>query len=158
MKNVILVAAIALLTSACGGEDDSAALPVNDGADSTIDAACLIEEPECDDTPGDLQPQDLPSGTDDKPIVAISVPEARGASGPVAVAGFLVTNGSDIRLCEALAESFPPQCGGVSIAVSSHDQVDPDDLVSEGDVTWTDYAVTIAGEMVDGTLVATPIE
>ena len=61
-------------------------------------------------------------------------------------------------ICEALAESFPPQCGEGFVTVTSLDQVDPDDIQSSGDVRWTDYTVTIFGEMVDGTLVATPIE
>ena len=91
-------------------------------------------------------------------VAQVSIADAASTSGDIAVAGFLVVVDGQARLCEALAESFPPQCGGASVALSDYDQVDPDDLQSEGAVTWTDYAVTVFGEMVDGTLVATPIE
>ena len=157
-KLILIVAALALATAACGGgEDDAAALPVNDGADPSSAAACLADEPDCNDTPGG-EPQDLPTSGDDAAAIAVSVIDAVDMTGPAVVTGFLVDRGGDLRLCEALAESFPPQCGGESIALSDHDQVDPDDLQSEGAVTWTDYAVTISGEIVDGTLIATPIE
>lgn len=155
---LLLIATLALLVTACGGgDDDAAALPVNDGSEPAIDATCLVDEPECDDTPGG-EPQDLPAPGNDEPVVAVPVTDAAGISGHMGVTGFLVEVDGEIRLCEALAESFPPQCGGDRITVTSRDQVDPDDLQSEGAVTWTDFAVTIFGEMVDGTLVATPLE
>lgn len=155
-KLVLLIAASALFATGCGGsEDDAAALPVNDGTDDpAIDAACLVEEPECDDTPtGESQDLPPPSDGDDPPIVALSVPEALTASGRVAVTGFLVDTDGVAKLCEALAESFPPQCGGAGIPMTGYDQIDPDDLQSEGSVTWTDLPATILGELVDGTLV-----
>ena len=157
-KLLILIATLALVTAACGGgDDDAAALPTNDGAEPAIDTPCLVDEPECDDTPGG-EPQDLPAPGDDEPVVAVSVADAADMVGQVSLTGFLVEVDGEVRLCEALAESFPPQCGGASITITSHEQVDPDDLQNEGSVTWTDFAVTIFGEMVDGTLVATSIE
>ncbi len=57
------------------------------------------------------------------------------------------------RLCEALAESFPPQCGGASVPVSGHVGTSSIPLVSEQGVTWTDQPVTFLGEIIDGTLV-----
>ena len=161
-KLSLLFAIIALVAAACGGgDDDSAALPVNDGADPAIGSACLAGEPDCNDTPGG-EPTDLPPAGDDSSVdglvAQVSIADAASTSGDIAVAGFLVVVDGQARLCEALAESFPPQCGGASVALSDYDQVDPDDLQSEGAVTWTDYAVTVFGEMVDGTLVATPIE
>ncbi len=163
-KSLLLVVVIALMAAACGGGDDDAAtadLPVNDGADSGLAAgACLEGEPDCNDTPnGDQAPLDLPVGGDDgAPVTPLSPAEAASASGQVAVTGFLVDVAGESRLCAALAESFPPQCGEASITITSLDQIDPDDLKTEGDVTWTDYQVTLFGEMVDGTLVVTPIE
>lgn len=160
-KLVLLIAALALIGTACGSsEDDVAALPANDGAaDPAIDAACLIEEPECDGTPTG-EPQDLPppSDGDGQPVAALSVAEALTSSGRVAVTGFLVDTGGEAKLCEALAESFPPQCGEAGIPITGYDQIDPDDLQTEGAVTWTDEATTIRGELVDGTLVVDSIE
>ncbi len=161
-----LIAAVALVAAACGDAD--AQVPVNDAADSPdISSACLIEEPECDDTPnGDQEPQDLPS--DDDGAVdsggfiidgGLTIPEALAtdATGILAVKGFLIDDGQEARLCELLAESFPPQCGGASVVIDSLDQIDPDEMTSNGDVTWTDQLVTVLGELVDGTLVTMPL-
>jgi len=163
----LLLATLMVLASACGGgEEEAASLPVNDGADvPAVGGPCLEDEPECDDTPTDLEPQDLPSGgsavANDGLVVGggLTVTEAleTDAEGVVAVQGFLVINGEQAQLCEALAESFPPQCGGASVLLDSIDQFDPDELVTEGDVAWTDLPVTIVGEVHSGTLVATPI-
>lgn len=159
-KALLLLAALALLLAACGGGDDTTAeLPINDADEpGTIAATCLEGEPNCDDTPGG-EPQDLPSGDSDGPAVPmLTITDAADATGQVTVTGFLVDVAGESRLCEALAESFPPQCGGASVTLTSLDQIDPDELKTEGDVTWTDYQVTVFGEMVDGTLVVTPVE
>lgn len=160
-KLVYLFASLALVIAACGGDSEAnEELPINDnGATPAIDAACLVGEPDCNDTPGG-EPTDLPPPGDDsgEPLpAAMPIADAVTATGPVAVNGFLVVVDGEARICEALAESFPPQCGGASVTITSYDQVDPDDLQNEGEVTWTDYAVTIFGEMVDGTLVATSL-
>lgn len=161
-KYLLLIASLMLLLAACGGADETTdELPIDDGIDRAPAAGgtCAEGEPDCNDTPGD-EPMDLPSSGDaDEPLPAtIPVVAASDGAGPVAVAGFIVVVGNDPRLCEALAESFPPQCGGASIPITSLDRVGPDDLKREGDVTWTDYAVTLFGEMADGTLVVTPVE
>lgn len=159
----LLIASFALVIAACGGDPETSdELPLDSGrgGDEPIAGACLEGYPDCNDTPGG-EPTDLPPPGDggDEPLAdAIQPSVAANASGQVAVVGFIVASGDEIKLCEALAESFPPQCGGAFVTVTSLDQVDPDDLQTEGDVTWTDFAVTIFGEMADGTLVATPIE
>ncbi|MCP3999107.1 MAG: hypothetical protein GY722_29190 [bacterium] len=159
-KALLLLAALALTLAACGGgEEATADLPINDGEEpGTNTATCLEGEPDCNDTPGG-EPQDLPSGDPDGPAIPVlTIADAAEASGQATVTGFLVDVAGESRLCEALAESFPPQCGGASITMTSLDQIDPDELKTEGDVTWTDYQVTVFGEMVDGTLVVTPVE
>ena len=161
-KILLLMSSIALVAAACGSSDDTTAeLPVNTSDEVTPAAsgACLEGEPDCDDTPGGEPANQPPAGDEEEPLpTTIRVAAAADADGPVAVAGFVVAAGDDVRLCEALAESFPPQCGGASIAISGLDQVDPDELQTEGDVIWTDYAVTLFGEMVDGLLVVMPVE
>jgi hypothetical protein len=84
--------------------------------------------------------------------VEILVEEAGDHEGPAAVTGSLLANGDDVRLCAALAESFPPQCGGGSITVVGLDLDSLDGLTTEGDVTWSDLPVTVEGELADGTL------
>lgn len=80
----------------------------------------------------------------------LTVGEAKASEleGPLMVGGFLVAEGDTVRLCDALAESFPPQCGGDSLVVEGLD-LDAYDTQSEGDVRWTDEPVAVLGD-VDG--------
>ena len=78
---------------------------------------------------------------------------ASDATGTIAVQGFLVDNGTTARLCEALAESYPPQCGGDSIPVAGYEEMIDVPLASAQGVTWTDEYVTLFGEIIDGTFV-----
>ena len=50
------------------------------------------------------------------------------------------------RLCDAIAESFPPQCGGDRIVVEGLDLAAVAGLQSEGDVSWAE-AVTLFGSV-----------
>jgi hypothetical protein len=64
--------------------------------------------------------------------------------------GFLVDTGDDVRLCDALAESFPPQCGGESFRVEGEL---PDVRWSEAQgVRWTDEQIVLRGEIDDGVI------
>lgn len=51
-----------------------------------------------------------------------------------------------VRLCDAIAESFPPQCGGDRIIVEGLDLAAVAGLQSEGDVSWAE-AVTLFGSV-----------
>ncbi|HSP29703.1 MAG TPA: hypothetical protein VLN74_14210 [Ilumatobacteraceae bacterium] len=67
-----------------------------------------------------------------------------GASGTVEVEGFLLIDGDRARLCAAIAESYPPQCGGASVELSDLDPTAfADVLTTEGDVSWLDGAVLL---------------
>ncbi len=39
------------------------------------------------------------------------------AEGPLVVAGYLIEQGDELRLCSAILESYPPQCGEPSLEV-----------------------------------------
>lgn len=96
-------------------------------------------------------------GGDDEPAgggdpVEISVEEAVDHEGPAVVDGSLLANGHDVKLCAALAESFPPQCGGGSISVVGLDFDGLEGLTTEGDVTWSDLPISVEGVLADGTL------
>ena len=84
--------------------------------------------------------------------VEILVEDAADHEGPAAVTGSLLATGDDVKLCAALAESFPPQCGGGSISVVGLDLDTLDGLTTEGDVTWSDLPITVEGVLADGTL------
>ena len=62
----------------------------------------------------------------------------------VTVVGFVVSDASGSRLCEALAESFPPQCGGSRVTIANPDQLDVD-LDKEQGVEWTNTRVQLSG-------------
>ena len=80
----------------------------------------------------------------------ISVAEAIG-HGPtddiVAVTGALFAGpGGTVMLCDAIAESFPPQCGGERIRVDGIDLASVPGLQTEGEVSWAE-GVTLLGSV-----------
>jgi hypothetical protein len=71
--------------------------------------------------------------------------------------GLIYIDAQGSRLCEALAESYPPQCGGViveladlrpDLVVALQSPTDP----SLAPVSWTDYNAGVAGDESDGVL------
>lgn len=121
--------------------DDPNCIPVTAGT-----GACLAGDPDCADVPGTTGPPAAPP-----PSGAVPVADAVGAGidGPFAIRGYYLDDGSGPRLCEALAESYPPQCGGVSIVLDTGGAV-IDGLQSDQGVTWSDRPVEIEGEIVGG--------
>lgn len=78
----------------------------------------------------------------------------------VRVTGYLYTDdapppntdrGFTLRLCSALAESFPPQCGRPSLVVESA-VFEAADLEREGDVGWSARPVVLTGRVHGETL------
>ncbi|MEX2228695.1 MAG: hypothetical protein WEB13_03555 [Dehalococcoidia bacterium] len=78
------------------------------------------------------------------------------ADGPLLVRGFLVARGNVVQLCEALAESHPPQCGGGSLTVEGLDIEQRDDLEEAEGTRWSAAEITLLGEMTAGTLTVDP--
>ena len=65
----------------------------------------------------------------------------------VTVSGALfVDPDGTVRLCDAIAESFPPQCGGARIVVQGLDLDAVAGLQTEGDVSWAE-GVTLFGSV-----------
>jgi len=171
---LLVLVILALLAAACGtGNEESAptlpiaadepsALPPNQNPADTpaVAGACAEGEPDCNDTLaiGD-EPQDLPPPGDDVAPSGmlvdggLSVADAVKVSraGPVAVKGFLFIDGSGARLCEALAKSFPPQCGGVFAPIEGFEEILDVPLANSQGISWTDQYVSFLGAFVDGT-------
>jgi hypothetical protein len=84
----------------------------------------------------------------------ISIEEAIAADTDevLLVNGNLLAQGGEVRLCYALAESFPPQCGGPSLVVEGIKLEEVDGLITEGDVSWTDRPIQLLGLVEDETL------
>lgn len=63
-------------------------------------------------------------------------------SAAVSVTGAFYDGGAAPLLCEALAESYPPQCAGRWLILS----VPPDgDIITEGGISWLDQPVELTG-------------
>ena len=75
-------------------------------------------------------------------------------SGSLAVRGTLIASIDDVRLCSAILESYPPQCGRPSLLVIGLDLDLLDDFQQGEGVTWSDREVTVLGELEDGVLTA----
>jgi hypothetical protein len=84
----------------------------------------------------------------------ISVAEARRSrlDKPLLVNGYLVADDSRVRLCDELAESSPPRCGGASLEVHGLDLDSLSDVESSGSVHWTAQPRLLFGEVKSGVL------
>ena len=88
------------------------------------------------------------------PSAGISVARALEAetSEPVLVKGFLVVVDERPRLCSALAETYPPQCGAPSLAVAGLPTGDRGGLKEAGGVAWSEREIALLGTVEDGVL------
>lgn len=85
-------------------------------------------------------------------LVACGSEEAEpGGSSPreLEFTGYLFRAGGETRICDAIAESYPPQCGGESYRVAGLDVAAIDGLQIAQGVTWTDRPVTLRGVLSD---------
>ena len=84
----------------------------------------------------------------------ISVSDALKSTldGPLLVNGFLHVSDGQVRLCSALLESFPPQCGGDFLVVQGLDPSTVAGLKMEGGVSWTDQHIQLLGDVESGAL------
>jgi hypothetical protein len=129
MRTISLFAAVlaALALAGCGDSEDDAA----GGAGTSV-------------------PQN--SGLGAGPGISIEEAIAADTDELLLVNGNLLADGEEVRLCYALAESFPPQCGGPSLVVEGLKLEEVDGLITEGDVSWTDRPIQLLGLVEDETL------
>jgi hypothetical protein len=133
MRTVLLVTALALLLVACGGTDGDASLSADPGANGggTGEPVLVIADGEPTESGMSVADALGHQATDD--LVTVTGALFVGADGTV-------------ELCDAIAESFPPQCGGDRIVVEGLDLDSVDDLQTEGDVAWAE-GVTLFGSV-----------
>ena len=135
--------ALAVATVSCGFDDDSAA--TTSGAPATAAPATTTTAAPSDD------------------LMSIDEALAAPVGTQLQVAGSLIAAGDDVRLCGAIMESYPPQCGEPSLALEGLN-LDAVIGLSRPDpefagVVWTDFSLVVFGTMQDGTLTAaTPIQ
>jgi hypothetical protein len=72
--------------------------------------------------------------------------------------GYVVRSQGATKICEALAESYPPQCGGTSYRVVGLDFSGVEGVEEASGVSWTEQPVTLGGVLTDdgATLVVNP--
>ncbi len=79
------------------------------------------------------------------PGISVGVALITNVTGPLLINGQLHIENGRVRLCEALAESFPPQCAGSFLVVEGLALMTIAGLTSEGSVTWSDQTVQVLG-------------
>ena len=96
----------------------------------------------CGDDDGDPVSDSVSGGG---PGISIGEAFTSNLKGPLLVNGLLHAQNGQVRLCETLAESFPPQCGGRFLVVNGLDLMTMDGLTSEGSITWSNQPVQVLG-------------
>ena len=150
---IILTGVIAL--AACGGDDERA-------SQAAEAPAVAVDPPRNSDASPNVPPPTKEENSDADPGAPVTLAVGPGLSVPDAinstldevllVNGFLVVVDDVARLCEALAESFPPQCGGASLIVAGLDLELVDGLERSGDVQWTSFPFQVLGNVAAGTI------
>jgi hypothetical protein len=126
MKRLTSLTLVIVLLAACaagGGPDD----PSDGGA-----PVLVIADGARGDGPGLTVAEALTHGPTDDLVT-------------VTGALFVDADGT-VRLCDAIAESFPPQCGGDRIVVQGLDLDNIDDIQEENDVRWAE-SITLFGSV-----------
>ena len=115
-------------------------------------AGSLLLAAACDDDEDAVAPAGTPPASAVGPGISIAEALASTLDEPLLVNGFLVVQGERAELCEALAESFPPQCGGDSLSVEGLDLDGFEGLSTEQDTTSSEGPIQLLGEVEDGVL------
>jgi hypothetical protein len=121
MRTAILLALLTLL-AACMAQGD----PDNDSSPASTAPVLVVVEGLPNDGPGLSVAEALTHGPTDDLVT-------------VTGALFVDADGT-VRLCDAIAESFPPQCGGDRIEVIGLDLETVADLQEENGVRWAESA------------------
>lgn len=141
---LLLAAAAAVAAIACTDDDPTA----------TPTPTATADLPGAGGNGGNGTGDTFPAGTQ-----PITVTEALASTedGPLLVEGHLVITPDGARLCEVLAESFPPQCGGDFLILDEPDPSALEQVVTEGDVSWTDNLVQMLGTIEGDTMSVQPL-
>lgn len=86
------------------------------------------------------------------PGISIADALASDLDQPLLVNGAIVATAEDVRLCDVLLESYPPQCGGPYLTVEGLDLDTVEDLQEASGVRWTDRPFQLLGTVKDGVI------
>jgi len=95
---------------------------------SSLVAALALVGAGCSSDEGGAPHDSAPAAGAAIPGGGLTIEEAleTTAEGPLVVAGYLIEEGGELRLCSAILESYPPQCGEPSLEVRG--EVDRDQI------------------------------
>jgi len=93
---------------------------------------------------------DGPATSDAGGPITVGQLVARSADTPVAVQGLLHLDRGVARMCAAILESYPPQCGEPSVELVGLDLAAVEGTTTAGGVTWKEGAVLNLERTVDG--------
>ena len=97
-------------------------------------------------------PQQPPiAGLGTGPGISIEEAIALDSPEPVLVNGWVHARGGEVRFCDAVAESYPPQCPGVSLLVEGLKLEEVDGLQRASGVAWSERT-QLLGVVQDGKL------
>ncbi|MDX1658460.1 MAG: hypothetical protein R3343_06540 [Nitriliruptorales bacterium] len=132
MKNALIaIAAAAVVLTGCGGADDGASNELPTASEDT----------------------DAAAGGTTMRVYTVDEALDEDVTNPIHVSGLLINDGSGWQLCAAVAESYPPQCGGATIAIEELDESEFTFEEADG-VRWAEGA-TVVGDLDGETLVVT---
>lgn len=114
-----------------------------------LGAIALVAMTACGSSDGSHSPG---SSAGPGPAGAITVEQlvARSADTPIAVQGLLHIDHGTARLCAAILESFPPQCGEPSVEVIGLDPSAVAGTTTAQGVTWKEGTVLTLQRAADG--------
>ena len=158
----VAVAMLAMVAVGCVASEERSG-PGADGVPQEV-GVCAQDMPDCQDT---LVVDDIPSGGDlpeapspgpgDAPqssglVVGdgLTIADAIAYEGNeiVAVHGYVVITSQQALLCETLAESHPPQCGGLNVTITNPEAASSAGvLIEDGDTQWSPDVVVLLGHV-----------
>jgi hypothetical protein len=89
------------------------------------------------------------------PGITVKQALAARTTDPLLVRGSVVAEGGTIRLCYAILESYPPQCGKPALVVVGLELQTIGRLTTANGVTWSDREIRLLGTVTAGTLTVT---
>jgi hypothetical protein len=85
------------------------------------------------------------------PGISIDEAIAMDSEEPLLVNGTVWADGDDIFFCDAVLESYPPQCAPATrLEVVGLKLADVDRLQRVGDIAWTEERIQLLGVVADG--------
>jgi hypothetical protein len=129
---LVLLPMLALVLTACWVSSESGEAP-----DPVVTLGVVTEAPDL-------------SGQAGAPLYADTLIDS-DMDADVVVAGYIVIDSNGARLCGAIAESLPPQCGPRSTRVIGIEDLELKFKEAQS-VRWTETHVALWGHFVDGTL------